>query len=64
MLALLRGFQGAIRLWWQGLDWERSYLGYPTSDELPTSYGWESAFQGGWIRCNSATGLTTDVRRP
>jgi hypothetical protein len=56
--------KGAIMQWWKGLDWERSYLGYPTSDEVPTSYGAESTFQGGWIRHNSTTGQTTDVRKP
>jgi hypothetical protein len=55
--------KGAIMLWWQGLDWERSYLGYPISDEVPTSYGAESTFQGGWIRHNSTTGKTVDVRK-
>ena len=41
---------GAIRDLWQGMGWERSWLGYPTSDEQDMPGGRISFFQGGAIR--------------
>ena len=42
---------GDLRAHWSGLGWERSFLGYPTSDELvgrdPAAAGRVSHFQGG-----------------
>jgi uncharacterized protein with LGFP repeats len=40
---------GAIRDKWASMGWERSFLGYPTSDELPMQGGRVSHFQGGDI---------------
>jgi uncharacterized protein with LGFP repeats len=51
--------QGAIRDKWASLGWERSSLGYPTSDEYAITGGRRSNFQGGTITYNSATGQTT-----
>jgi hypothetical protein len=50
---------GLIRQKWQELGWERSFLGYPTSDEipLPNRTGAYSQFQGGaiyWYAANNA----------
>lgn len=49
---------GAIRNLWANLGWERSSLGYPTSDELPTpaNIGRVSHFQHGSIYWSPATG--------
>lgn len=43
--------QGAIRQKWADLGWERSSLGYPTSDEIPTpeGVGRRHQFQSGEI---------------
>jgi uncharacterized protein with LGFP repeats len=42
---------GAIRDKWQSMGWETSFLGYPTSDEMPGpgGQGRISSFQGGAI---------------
>lgn len=41
---------GAIREWWSSLGWERSYLGYPISDEMDFPEGGKvSVFQNGSI---------------
>lgn len=42
---------GAIKEKWAKMGWERSYLGYPTSDEMdtPDGRGKRSTFQGGYI---------------
>lgn len=48
---------GAIRDKWAALGWERSYLGYPTTDETDFSEGGKaSAFQNGGIYWWSDTG--------
>jgi hypothetical protein len=49
---------GAIRGKWSSLGWERSFLGYPTSDELTTEdgVGRYSEFQHGSIYWSPATG--------
>src|SRR6266571_3716939 len=49
---------GAIRGKWSSLGWERSFLGYPTSDELITEDGTGrySEFQHGSIYWSPATG--------
>ena len=49
---------GAIRGKWASLGWERSFLGYPTSDELTTEdgIGRYSEFQHGSIYWSPATG--------
>jgi uncharacterized protein with LGFP repeats len=55
---------GDIRARWASLGWERSFLGYPTSDELPTpdGVGRVSYFQGGEIFWSPQTGARV-VRR-
>ena len=50
--------RGAIRTRWASLGWERSVLGYPTSDTTVTSTGLVSRFQGGSIRWVDATRQT------
>ena len=49
---------GAIRKLWAGMGWERSFLGYPTSDELSTEdgLGRYSEFQHGSIYWRPTTG--------
>ncbi|MET0234837.1 MAG: PQQ-dependent sugar dehydrogenase [Kibdelosporangium sp.] len=53
---------GLIEDRWAGLGWERSYLGYPTSDE----YAWNglrrSDFQSGYITYDPANGQVVDRR--
>ncbi|MEU9688144.1 AbfB domain-containing protein [Amycolatopsis japonica] len=51
---------GAIKNKWKALDWERSALGYPTSDELDVPGGRCSNFQRGSIHYSFATGIATD----
>ncbi len=52
---------GAIRDKWASLGWEKSALGYPTSDETeePDGSGRFSSFQHGSIHWNKATGQVT-----
>ena len=40
---------GPIRDQWASLGYERSFLGYPTSDEYAFGGGRRSDFQGGYI---------------
>jgi uncharacterized protein with LGFP repeats len=49
---------GAIRQEWASLGWEKSYIGYPTTDELITAdgIGRYNLFQGGSIYWTPATG--------
>lgn len=54
------GVNGLIRDRWAALGWERSYLGYPVSDEYDIPGGRRSDFVGGCITWNSATGVVTD----
>ncbi len=53
---------GAIKAKWGSLDWERSFLGYPTSDEFAIPGGARSNFQGGYITWSAATGVATAFR--
>ena len=55
--------EGAIRDRWAAVGWERSYLGYPTSDEYAVPGGRRSDFQGGSITWDAATGWVTDRPR-
>jgi hypothetical protein len=50
---------GAIRDRWKGLGWERSFLGYPTTDETatPDGKGRFNRFQGGSIYWHPDTGV-------
>ncbi|HEY0451530.1 PQQ-dependent sugar dehydrogenase [Actinophytocola sp.] len=54
--------EGGIRTRWAQLGWERSYLGYPTSDEYAVAGGRRSNFQWGYIVYNAATHQVTDRR--
>lgn len=49
---------GAIRARWASMGWERSPLGYPTSDPYPSPGGQRSNFQHGTIGWDEATGTT------
>lgn len=51
---------GAIRDRWAALGWERSFFGYPVSDEFDCNGGRCSAFQNGTIRW-TADGGTQDL---
>ena len=53
---------GAILGRWRELGWERSWLGYPTSDEYAVPGGRRSDFQGGSLRWDAATGRVTELR--
>lgn len=53
---------GAIRARWAAMGWERSYLGYPTSDEFSIPGGRRSNFQYGYITWNGYTGQVVDRR--
>ncbi|WP_340686320.1 PQQ-dependent sugar dehydrogenase [Amycolatopsis coloradensis] len=53
---------GAIRLRWEALGWEKSYLRYPTTDEFSVSGGRQNNFQGGYVFWNGTTGAVTDRR--
>ncbi|MDQ6838598.1 MAG: sugar dehydrogenase, partial [Actinomycetota bacterium] len=50
---------GAIRDRWAALGWERSALGYPTSDEFAIPGGRQNNLVSGIISWNAATGATT-----
>ncbi|HWE90577.1 MAG TPA: choice-of-anchor D domain-containing protein [Pseudonocardiaceae bacterium] len=47
---------GAIRSLWASMGWERSYLGYPTSDEYGITGGRRNNFQHGLITYSFSTG--------
>ncbi|HWD03344.1 MAG TPA: nucleoside hydrolase [Amycolatopsis sp.] len=47
---------GAIRGKWASMGWERSFLGYPTSDEYGIPGGRRNDFQRGWIAWNASNG--------
>ncbi|PXY31380.1 N-acetylmuramoyl-L-alanine amidase [Prauserella muralis] len=47
---------GAIKTKWGQLGWERSFLGYPTSDEFAVSGGRRSNFEHGYIVWKPSTG--------
>ncbi|GAB3141076.1 PQQ-dependent sugar dehydrogenase [Amycolatopsis stemonae] len=48
--------KGEIRKRWAALGWEKSYLGYATSDEYVTNGVYRSDFQGGYITWTPSTG--------
>ncbi|WP_235883252.1 N-acetylmuramoyl-L-alanine amidase [Saccharopolyspora elongata] len=52
--------RGAIKDRWAQVGWERSYLGYPTSDEYAVPGGRRSDFQHGYVVWDAATGNVTD----
>lgn len=54
---------GAIRAQWAVLGWERSRLGYPTSDEHAVPGGRASTFAHGTITWTAATGRTSVTYR-
>lgn len=47
---------GAIRELWASMGWERSYLGYPVTDESGSPQSRYSVFQGGRINWTPAGG--------
>ncbi len=53
---------GGIRTRWRALGAERSYLGFPSSDEFSTSTGTRENFQHGYITWNRTTGRIVDRR--
>ncbi|WP_415830359.1 AbfB domain-containing protein, partial [Kibdelosporangium persicum] len=55
---------GAIRDKWASMGWEKSELGYPTSDEYDIPGGRRSDFQNGWyITWNATTGEVKVMRK-
>jgi glucose/arabinose dehydrogenase len=54
---------GAIHTRWAALGYEKSYLGYPISDEYPVAGGRRIDFQRGTITLVTATGVVTDKKR-
>lgn len=56
---------GAIRAKWAALGWERSFLGYPTSDQLPGTdpeqRGVFNRFQGGAIHWHPEAGASRET---
>ncbi len=54
--------KGAIRARYAALGYEKSYLGYPKSNEYAVTGGRRNDFQHGYIVWNSATGQVTDRR--
>ena len=58
---------GAIRGLWSSLGWERSFLGYPSTDEsaAPDGVGRYNHFQGGsiyWTQQTGAREVHGDIR--
>jgi uncharacterized protein with LGFP repeats len=53
---------GAIRAKWESIGWERSNLGYPTSDEFDVSGGRRVNFQKGYITWDRSTFQVLDSR--
>ncbi|NUU25872.1 MAG: sugar dehydrogenase, partial [Streptomycetaceae bacterium] len=53
---------GAFRNRWAALGWERSYLGFPTSEEFSVTGGRRQNFQYGYMVWDSRTGAVTDRR--
>jgi glucose/arabinose dehydrogenase len=54
--------RGSIRARWAALGWERSYLGYPTSDEYSVPGGRRTNFERGYVVWTAATGQVVDRR--
>lgn len=54
--------KGAIRARYAALGYEKSYLGYPKSNEYAVTGGRRNDFQHGYIVWSSATGKVTDRR--
>ncbi|MFG2294991.1 FG-GAP-like repeat-containing protein [Streptomyces sp. NPDC048603] len=53
---------GAIRAKWIALGAEKSFLGYPKSDEYEVAAGPRADFVGGYIRYNRTTGVALEHR--
>ena len=53
---------GGIRTRWRALGAERSYLGFPKTDEFSTATGSRQNYQGGYITWNRSTGKIVDRR--
>ncbi|TCO55924.1 N-acetylmuramoyl-L-alanine amidase [Actinocrispum wychmicini] len=54
--------RGLIKQRWADLGWERSYLGYPVTDEYSVPGGRRSDFQHGYITWDASTGQVVDSR--
>jgi uncharacterized protein with LGFP repeats len=52
---------GEIRVKWASLGWERSPLGYPTSDEFQSGEYRRSNFEHGYIRWSERTGAIANM---
>ncbi len=53
---------GPIRSRWASLGWERSWLGYPTSDPYVVTAGTRQRFERGYLVWNRTTGTVTAYR--
>ncbi|MBI1897044.1 MAG: hypothetical protein HYS04_11050 [Acidobacteria bacterium] len=53
---------GAIRDYWSGTGWEKSWLGYPTSDEVLSGGARQQFFEHGKLSWTPATGVTAERR--
>nr|WP_198151781.1 AbfB domain-containing protein [Kibdelosporangium sp. MJ126-NF4]CEL19197.1 Sporulation protein and related proteins [Kibdelosporangium sp. MJ126-NF4]CTQ95003.1 Sporulation protein and related proteins [Kibdelosporangium sp. MJ126-NF4] len=53
---------GSIRAKWESLGWEKSYLGYPTTDEEQVGSLRRSTFEHGYIWHDPSTGNTWDAK--
>ncbi|WP_331770115.1 FG-GAP-like repeat-containing protein (plasmid) [Embleya sp. NBC_00888] len=51
---------GNIRARWAALNWEQGWLGFPTGNEYDVPGGRRSDFQGGYIRWNATTNISTE----
>jgi uncharacterized protein with LGFP repeats len=54
--------RGSIRTEWRRLGAQRSFLGYPVTDEYATAGGARSDFQGGYATWDRATGAVRTFR--
>lgn len=54
--------RGGIRAKWASLGWERSWLGYPKTDDFAIKYGSRQNFQNGYITWNRNTASATTYR--
>lgn len=54
---------GAIRDRWARLGWERSYLGYPLTDEFEVPWGRSGEFEHGYVDWHRDTGEVFDFPR-
>ncbi|MEO7423137.1 MAG: PQQ-dependent sugar dehydrogenase [Ornithinibacter sp.] len=53
---------GAIQTKWASMGYERSWLGYPTTDEVAVTVGLRQRFQHGYLLWNRSRGTVTAYR--